>query len=231
MPLEPGRPITPTLPTFDVHIPGREYDTPHEAGLHSIWAWEEYNGRKEDNEEIFRFLKISRTQGYEILKAESGRTFNNHPIDNLRKRPRKTTSEQASEIAFLLDTRDDAQHLSWQLLGMEVGVEATEKIVRTALKREGINTRIATVKPLLHSLSRRKEVERDEDRLVTHGDWKPREEMIFSDEVHFSWSDQGRLYINAKLKLVTNLDIFNIHENLETKTVNDFILWLLLAGI
>jgi hypothetical protein len=76
----------PTLPSFDVQVPGTEYDTPHKAGLHSIWAWEEYNGRKPDNDSIFAFLNIQKTQGYEILKSDNVRTLNSRETINPRHR-------------------------------------------------------------------------------------------------------------------------------------------------
>jgi hypothetical protein len=65
-----------TLPSFDQRIPGTEYDTLHKAGLHSIWAWEEYNSRKPDNNTIFDFFNIQKTQGYKILRADSVHALN-----------------------------------------------------------------------------------------------------------------------------------------------------------
>jgi hypothetical protein len=102
MDLKCKRPITPTLPSFDARLPGTEYDTPHKAGLQSIAAWEEYNGRKPDHEEIFRFMQISRSQGYEILKSDFVRTLNNQPGPNPRTRPRKISREKAHEIVDLM---------------------------------------------------------------------------------------------------------------------------------
>lgn len=91
------RPTTPTLP-FDPRLPGTEYDTPHRAGLHSIWAWEEYNGRKPDNDAIFRFLEINRTQCYEILKSDTVRNLNSQSGVNPRGRKRKFTEEKREEV-------------------------------------------------------------------------------------------------------------------------------------
>jgi hypothetical protein len=92
------RPTKPTLPSFDPRLPGTEYDTPHRAGLHSIWAWEEYNERKPDNDAIFRFLEINRTQGYEILKSDTVRTLNSQSDVNPRGRKRKFTEEKREEV-------------------------------------------------------------------------------------------------------------------------------------
>ena len=102
----------PTLPSFGIYIPRTEYDMLHKAGLHSIWAWEEYNGRTPDNEAIFAFLNIKRTQGFEILKSESVRSLKNQSNEHPRRRHRIMTAEKSKEIAHLLDTEDDAQHLT-----------------------------------------------------------------------------------------------------------------------
>src|ERR1700722_13969143 len=142
------RPITPPLPSFDDRVPGTEYDTPHKAGLQSIWALEEYNGRKPDNEAIFRFLNVGRRQGYEILKADSVRTLASRSEENLRGRHKKVCTEKAKEIGYMLDTEYDAQFMNWQQLGTEVGIEASEKTIQVACKAEGIVDAIAVQKPL-----------------------------------------------------------------------------------
>jgi len=35
---------------------------------------------------------------------------------------------------YLLDTEDDAQHLTWIQLGIEVGIESTEVTIRASMK-------------------------------------------------------------------------------------------------
>jgi hypothetical protein len=133
------RPETPEppLPSFEPHLPGTEYDTPHRAGAQALWAWEEYNGRKPDSEAILRFLHINRTQGYEIIKSDSVRTHGSRVKVNPRGRPSKLSSEKKEEIAYLLDLEEDAQYLTWRQLGMEVGIEATPITIRTAMKEKG----------------------------------------------------------------------------------------------
>lgn len=112
MPPKWTRESTPTLPSFDERVPGIEYDIPHRAGLQSIYAWEEYNGRKPDNDAIFRFLKIKKTQGYEILNADSVRTLDSRSDVNPRGAKRKCPPEKAKEIGNLLDNEHSAQYLA-----------------------------------------------------------------------------------------------------------------------
>ena len=124
-------------------MPGTEYDTPHKAGLQSIWAWEEYNGRKPDNEAIFRFLNVGRRQGYKILKADSVRTLASRLEENPRSRHKKVCIVKAKEISHMLNTKYNAQFINWQQLGIEVGIEASEKTIQVAYKAEGIVDAIA----------------------------------------------------------------------------------------
>jgi len=166
-------------------VPGAEYDTPRKAGLHSIWAWEEYNGRKPNNEAIFRFLNIERRQGYEILKADSVRTLATRSEVNLRGAKRKVPPEKACEIGHMLDTEYDAQFMTWQQLGMEFDIKASEKTIQVACKKEGITDGIAISKPLVTDHDAQKRVERAEGQLKTHGDWHNWKNVLFSDEVHF----------------------------------------------
>ena len=111
MPPKWKRPVTPPLPSFDGRVPGSEYNTLHKAGLHSIWAWEEYNGRKPDNEAIFHFLNIGRRQGYEILKADFVCTLNSRLEVNPRGAKKKLCTEKAKEIGHMLDT--EHEHSIW----------------------------------------------------------------------------------------------------------------------
>lgn len=188
----------PTLPSFSVRVPGTEYDTPHKAGAQAIWAWEEYNGRKPDNDAIFRFLNINKTQGYEILKSNTARTLHSQETNPRGRRP-KISIEKAKEIATLLDEEEDAQYLTWPQLATEVGIEAGEKAVRNALKKEGIIDGIAKQRPGVTDKVAEKRVERAEGQLISHPTPKHWMSVLFSDEVHFGWSDEGKLHIKRRI--------------------------------
>lgn len=127
----------PILLLFEPRFPGTEYDTLYRAGAQAIRAWEEYNGRKPDTEAIFRFLNINWSQGFEIIKSDSARTYGSRVEENARGRPPAVSDEKGEEISFLLDTEHDAQYFTWTQLGYKVGVEAAEKAVRTIMKDKG----------------------------------------------------------------------------------------------
>lgn len=189
----------PTLPSFEPRFPGTEYDTPHRAGAQAIWAWEEYNGRKPDTDAIFRFLNIQRSQGFEIIKSDSARTHGSRVEVNPRGRPRKVDTNKAKEIAFLLDTEDDAQYLTWTQLGLEVGIDAGTRAIRDRMKEEGfVNGIMKRCEGISQNLAA-KRVERAENQLETHPTYHDWKNVIFSDEVHFGWSDEGELYIKRRI--------------------------------
>lgn len=83
-------------------------------------------------------------------------------------------------------------------LGIEVGIEATEKTIQVTMKEKEIIDAIALQKPLVSATTAEKRVDRAENQLGAHGspeDWK---RVLFSDEVHFWWSDEGRVHIHGR---------------------------------
>jgi hypothetical protein len=69
----------------------------------------------------------------------------------------------------MLDNEYDAQYMIWQQLGMEVGIEADERTIRRAAKREKLANGIAIQKPLVTKRDIEKRVERAKGQLRTHG--------------------------------------------------------------
>jgi hypothetical protein len=57
----------------------------------------------------------------------------------------------------------------------------------------------AIQKPLVSNCDREKRVERAKGQLLTHGHWTDWKKVLFSDEVHFGWSDEGRLHIKRRV--------------------------------
>jgi hypothetical protein len=159
----------PTLPSFEPRLPRTEYDTPHRAGAQSIWAWEEYNSLKPDIEAILYFMNINKSQGYEIIKSDSVCTLSHRSEVNPRGRPPKLDSQKKDKIIELLDNKHDAQYITWQQLGIEVGVEATEKTIQVAMKEKEIIDGIALQKLLVSTMTAEKRVDRAENQLEAHG--------------------------------------------------------------
>ena len=53
-------------------------------------------------------------------------------------------------------------------------------------------------KPGVSKIVAEKRVERAEQQLKTHGNSKDWKRVLFTDEVYFGWSDEGRLHIKLR---------------------------------
>lgn len=98
---------------------------------------------------------------------------------------RNSTLKKRQQITFLLDTEDDAQHLTWTQLATEVNVEVSEHTVQNSMKEEGFVDGIMKRRSGVSEKTAEKRVERAENQLKEHPtshDWK---NVLFSDEVHF----------------------------------------------
>ena len=67
-------------------------------------------------------------------------------------------------------------------------------------KEERIIDALAIQKPGISEISAGKRVERVRAQLETHGNQEDWKNVLFSDEVHFGWSDEGRLYIKRVIR-------------------------------
>ena len=65
-------------------------------------------------------------------------------------------------------------------------------------KRRRIDA-IAARKPLISDAIKEKRVERAKQQLQTHGNWQDWKKVIFTDEVHFGWSDEGKIHIKRRV--------------------------------
>jgi hypothetical protein len=118
---------------------------------------------------------------------------------NPRDRPRLISTGKAKETGYLLDTEDDAQRLTWQQLALEVGIQASEKTVQNTMNKDGFVSAIAKRRDGIPPALVEKRGERASGQLRSHPsgeDWK---NVLFSDEVHFGWSDDGRIYIKRRI--------------------------------
>jgi len=145
---------------------------------------------------------MNRTQGYDAVSAESNRRLNNRLglEENPRGRPQIIGPEKKREIKPLLkDEGFDASTMTWGQLGSEVQVEADGRTVRRAMHSAGIYTCIACRKELVDAKTAEKRVERARMMLEKYPDWQDWKKVRFSDEVHFGWSDEGRVWIKRPL--------------------------------
>jgi hypothetical protein len=123
---------------------------------------------------------------------------------NPRHRPRLSSTEKAKEIGYLLDTEDDAQRLTWQQLALEVGIHPSEKTVQNTMNKKGFVSAIAKRRDGIPPALVENRVEQARGQLRSHPSWEDWKNVLFSDEVHFGWSDEGRIYIKRRIGAWSN---------------------------
>jgi hypothetical protein len=74
---------------------------------------------------------------------------------------------------------------------MEVGIEAAEITVRTAIKEEGFIDGIQSVEREFRNKPPRRGSNEWRGQLEAHPTYHDWKNMLFSVEVHFGWSDEG----------------------------------------
>ena len=83
-------------------------------------------------------------------------------------------------------------------LALEVGVESTERNVQKAMNKEGFVDGIQKRREGISQQTAEKRVKRAEGQLEAHPTYHDWKNVLFSDEVHFGWSDEGRLHIKRR---------------------------------
>lgn len=86
-------------------------------------------------EDVFRHFHVSRTFGYEALRQESSRRWNNKP-DVIETRGRRSliTSQKIREMERILEEEGiEGRALTLQQLGYDVGLECSGRTVKRAM--------------------------------------------------------------------------------------------------
>ena len=129
------------------------------------------------------------------------------------------------------DIEHDVQYMTWQQLGIEVGVEAFEKAIQSVCKEEKIIDRIAIQKPLVtkHNQEKKLKGQRANLKLIDIGQIR----KMFSFQIKFILDGVMKEdYIsNVELVLHMHQNTFTILESHETKIESGFTVGHLLAGI
>lgn len=116
----------------------------------------------------------------------------------------------------MLKAEPDAQYLTWSQLGQEVRVKADFKTVRIYMnKEEKVIDALTIQKPGISEISAGKRVERARAQLETHRNWEDWKNVLFLDEVHFKWSDEGRLHIKRVIR--SKMDLIHVQHPREPR--------------
>ena len=185
--------------TIEEHEYCKEYATPHKAMVQGTVSFLEAKGIPFYREDVFRHFGVSHTAGYKMLRTKTARRFDTLVHHNPRHRPCAVTAEKLKEMEAILENQGiEARCLTWEQLGMEVGLNVSGCTIKSALETLKYRKCIACKKGWVNRQMVEKRVEYAHIML----EWYPRPEdwyhVHFSDEVHFGWGPQGKLLIIRK---------------------------------
>ena len=122
-------------PTTDVVSEYCQKTTPIKARIQGAVEFLEKKGIKGLNEDVFRANGVSHATGYRILKSSNPRTQINDPTrKETRGRKKVNTPEQIREMEMILENEGlEGRGLTWEQLGMEVGIEATKLTIKNTM--------------------------------------------------------------------------------------------------
>ena len=177
-----------------------EHPTPSKTAVLAVVQYCEARSIAHSKPDIFSFFGIPRRTGYHLLHEESARRSRRQSAARGVLGRRKTIGpDKIREMEQLLETEGlGARAMTWETLGMEVGLEVSPKTIHRAMgtldyrkclacRRGWVNNRTA---------NRRAEWARHMLGLYPRAeDWK---RVRFSDEVHFGYGPQATLRIIRK---------------------------------
>ena len=214
----PARPSTPSGQSHEAHeasLPAAQrqkinehwyqYETPQKAQVCSIAAWEDSKpfNERQTRREIFKHCEVSEREGYEILREGTLRRHHNDPTKAETRGSKHLLSEEdISKLEKLVwENGFEGRTMTWEALAEEAGVRGrgqeyiSGKTVQRALGQKSWRHCIACRKSYVspeHAKRRQKWAKDMKAKYPLPSDWH---RVRFSDEVHFSFGPQGRLYI------------------------------------
>lgn len=225
--VDPSEPtINPTKKRKLVHgsiVSYTHYTTPQKARLQGIVAWEDSKPQEQRSTraEIFEHCDVRRTQGFEILKGmykepgnvatldpsagNSRRFHNDRTHKETRGRKPLVKEEDVQKLEKLIwDNGFEGRTMTWESLAEESEVLNTHgepisgKTIQRHLGQLGWRHCVACRKHFLSEELKKKRVKWSKDMLAKYPEPEDWYNVRFSDEVHFSFGPQGRLYILRK---------------------------------
>ena len=176
------------------------YSTPKKAKVQSICDYLDSQGTTYSHADIFKYAGVSKRTGWRILSQTRDlepRTF--HSIHKETRGRKKKISEQDLRVleAFIEENGFDSRSLRWSELPAAAGLdlEVSGETVRRALKQLDFRRCLACQKEYISPrlAERRKEYART--MLAKYPQPEDWHHVRFSDETHFGWGPEGKVYI------------------------------------
>lgn len=126
----PRTPLTDAPDSIKGHFP-----TPVKAKVQGTIEYLRAQRITGQNENVFCFFGVCHTVGWKILREGNPRRHHNQPgVREQRGRKKIITDEQMKEMERIIETEGiSGRALTWEQLGMEVGVEASGRTIQRAM--------------------------------------------------------------------------------------------------
>ena len=157
-------------------------------------------GRLFTKEQVFQRNQVSHTAGYRILGQPptlEPRTFHSN-YNETRGRKKKLDNQALIQIERCIEQGGfDGRTLSWESIPSAAGLdlEVSARTVRRALRELNFRRCIACEKQYRSKQSKAKRVEYSRVMLERYPEPKDWWRVRFSDESHFGWGPQGKIWV------------------------------------
>jgi transposase len=192
-------PSPPTTPTTEQVWPQQQQPTPQRARIQGTIDYFRARGIKGRTADVFRFNGVTHATGYRILKRNSRTLHNDNSLEESRGRKSLISKDKLKEMEYILETEGiAARAMTWQQLGLEVGLDVSGRTIQRALGSLEYSKCIACQRGWVNAKTAVRRLEWAKfmlNRYPSAEDWK---RVRFSDEVHFGYGPQGKLRIIRK---------------------------------
>ena len=175
--------------------------TPKKARVQGTIAYLEAHGIPHFKSRIFQFHGMSKASGWRALQQpgeEDCRTYHSVYPEDRRGRKRKITPEILSQIERFIDNNGfDGRTVSWAGIPAALGldVEVHGETIRRAVKDVNLRMCIACEKKYISPRLCERRVEYARVMLERYPDSEDWRHIRFSDECHFGWGPEGKVWV------------------------------------
>ncbi|CAG9950916.1 unnamed protein product [Clonostachys rosea f. rosea IK726] len=195
----------------------KHHDTPKKARLKGAAEFLEAKKIPYFKTDLFNYFEVPARTGYRILSEDSSR-MRNHDNNKpeTRQQKRKITELDLDKLEDLYEKEGfEAKALPWAAAAIEAGINeeaSTRTISRQAASRQ-LFKRLAAEVTFTTETQAKQRFNWATEALLARPNPEDWHDVIFSDECHFGYGDEGRRYIARKSG--TRSDPSNIQERRE----------------
>ena len=174
--------------------------TPKKARVKGTIDFLEAKGIPHFKSEVFQFHGVGHNAGWKILRQNDlhdSRTHHSVSLDHRGRKKKLSNQDLAVIEKFIDDNGFDGRTIPWAGLPAAAGldVECHGETVRRAVKDLNLRMCIACEKKYTSPRLRERRAEYARVMLERYPDPKDWRHIRFSDECHFGWGPQGKVYI------------------------------------